>query len=194
MQSTMRINRKAPSRAGSPVALAAAACAIALMAAFGAAWHGASVLPAAPPSSRDEAQTPSIQPSAMDNAASVTAQAPDSAAPASAARTEPAPPLSRNASRPPKATVPGEKGLVVFAVAPWGEVFVNGAREGTTPPLAQLQLPAGRHTIELRNGQRQPYVAEIDVAPGRPVDPGFVADLVAWAKSVTKPKAATKRR
>jgi len=32
------------------------------------------------------------------------------------------------------------------------------------------------------------------LAAGRPVDPGFVADLVAWAKSVTKPKAATKRR
>ncbi|MBC8120104.1 MAG: serine/threonine protein kinase, partial [Burkholderiaceae bacterium] len=63
---------------------------------------------------------------------------------------------------------PAEKGVVVFAVAPWGEVFVNGSREGTTPPLAQLTLPAGRHTIELRNGQRPAYVAQVDVAPGRP--------------------------
>ena len=62
-----------------------------------------------------------------------------------------------------------EKGLVLFAVAPWGEVFVNGASEGTTPPLAQLQLPAGRHTIELRNGQGQPYVTQVDVVPGRPL-------------------------
>jgi pimeloyl-ACP methyl ester carboxylesterase len=31
------------------------------------------------------------------------------------------------------------------------------------------------------------------LALGRPVDPGFVADLVAWATSVTKPKAASKR-
>jgi len=169
MQSTMRINRQAPSRAGSPVALAAAACAIALMAAFGAAWHGGSRLHATPPSAKDETQTSSIPPAAMDSAAPVAAQAPDSAPTDSAARTEPAPQSPRNASRAPKATVPGEKGLVIFAVAPWGEVFVNGAREGTTPPLAQLQLPAGRHTIELRNGQRQPYVAQIDVAPGHPL-------------------------
>ena len=171
MQSTMRINRQAPSRAGSPMALAAAACAIALMAAFGAAWHGASGRAAAPPSAKGEPQTPSVQPAATDSAAPVAAQALDSAPADSAVRTEPAPqsPNARTASRPTKAAAPDEKGLVVFAVAPWGEVFVNGAREGTTPPLAQLQLPAGRHTIELRNGQRQPYVAQIDVAPGRPL-------------------------
>ncbi len=72
--------------------------------------------------------------------------------------------------RPSKAAAPANaKGVVVFAVAPWAEVFVNGARTGTTPPLAQLHLPTGRHTIELRNGQRQPYVTEVDVEPGRPL-------------------------
>ena len=72
--------------------------------------------------------------------------------------------------RPSKAAAPtNTKGVVVFAVAPWAEVFVNGARTGTTPPLAQLQLPTGRHTIELRNGQRQPYITEVDVEPGRPL-------------------------
>ena len=169
MQSTTRINRQAPSRAGSPVALATAACAIALVAALGAAWHGASGPPATPTSAKGEIQTPSIPPTSMDSAAPVSAQVPHLAPTDSAARTESAPQSPRNASRATRATVPGEKGLVTFAVAPWGEVFVNGAREGTTPPLAQLQLPAGRHTIELRNGQRQPYVAEIDVAPGRPL-------------------------
>ena len=172
MQSTMRVNRQVPSRAGNPMALAAAACAIALMAAFGAAWHGASGPPPAPPSAKGETQKSSIPPTVTDSAAPVAAQAPDSS-PDSAVRTEPAPHSSNaraSAARATKATVPGgEKGLVVFAVAPWGEVFVNGAREGTTPPLAQLQLPAGRHTIELRNGQRQPYVAQIEVAPGRPL-------------------------
>jgi len=154
------------------MALATAVCAIALMAAFGAAWHGAKGTPAAPPSAKGEAKNPFIQPGLMDGAGPGAAQAPDSSPAGSAVATEAAPqsPNPRvNASRPTKATVPSEKGLVVFAVAPWGEVFVNGAREGTTPPLAQLQLPAGRHTIELRNGQRQPYVAQIDVAPGRPL-------------------------
>ncbi|MGZ8993530.1 MAG: serine/threonine protein kinase [Burkholderiaceae bacterium] len=172
MQSTMRVNRQAPLRARSPMALAVAACVIALMAAFGAAWHGASALSAAPPSAKGETQGPFIQRAVTDSAAPVAAQAPDSSSGASAVQAQGAsqgPNARANNSRPTKATVPGEKGLVVFAVAPWGEVFVNGAREGTTPPLAQLQLPAGRHTIELRNGQRQPYVAQIDVTPGRPL-------------------------
>ena len=66
------------------------------------------------------------------------------------------------------AAVPGSEGVVELAVAPWGEVFVNGAARGTTPPLQHLTLPAGRHTIELRNGDRQPYIAQVVVAPDRP--------------------------
>lgn len=64
--------------------------------------------------------------------------------------------------------VPGSEGVVELAVAPWGEVFVNGTARGTTPPLQHLTLPAGRHTIELRNGDRQPYIAQVVVAPDRP--------------------------
>ena len=60
------------------------------------------------------------------------------------------------------------EGVVALAVAPWGEVYVDGAARGTAPPLRQLTLPAGRHTIEVRNGDRQPYVAQVDVAPDRP--------------------------
>jgi serine/threonine-protein kinase len=59
-------------------------------------------------------------------------------------------------------------GVVDLAVAPWGEVYVDGAVRGTAPPLEQLALPAGRHTIEIRNGDRQPFIAQVDVAPDRP--------------------------
>lgn len=62
----------------------------------------------------------------------------------------------------------GSEGVVALAVAPWGEVYVDGARRGTAPPLLQLTLPAGRHTIEVRNGDRQPHVTQVDVAPDRP--------------------------
>jgi serine/threonine protein kinase len=62
---------------------------------------------------------------------------------------------------------PARQGIVELAVAPWGEVFVNGRAQGTTPPLQHLTLPAGHHTIELRNGDRQPYIAQVDVAPDR---------------------------
>jgi hypothetical protein len=76
-------------------------------------------------------------------------------------------PAATKAARPPVQPAPAQ-GVVAFAVAPWGEVYVDGKARGTTPPLAQLLLPAGRHTIELRNGERVPYIAQIEVAPDRP--------------------------
>jgi hypothetical protein len=174
MQSTMRINRPAPSPWPNYVALGGAACAIALIAEFGSAWRGA---PATSPSSATSAatQTSAVAPAPpLDGPASVATPSQDPSGPAASVRaTESAPQPSAshaNAPRPVKTSAADtQKGLVIFAVAPWGEVFVNGAREGITPPLAQLMLPAGRHTIELRNGQRQPYVAQVDVAPGRPL-------------------------
>lgn len=36
-------------------------------------------------------------------------------------------------------------------VAPWAHVAVNGKRLGVTPPLTELKLPPGSHTIELIN-------------------------------------------
>ena len=174
MQSAMRINRPPPSSFSNPIALAAAACAIALIAALGALWRGPSA-PAASPSSAAAGQIPPSQAAASsDTAAPAAAPAPNPSASESVQHrpetTAQRPDLRASTSRAAKTTASGsEKGLVLFAVAPWGEVFVNGASEGTTPPLAQLQLPAGRHTIELRNGQGQPYVTQVDVVPGRPL-------------------------
>ncbi len=168
VQTTMRINRRPP-RSSNHVALGAAACAIALIAAFGAAWRDS-----ARQSARDvvAASSASRAPQSEPSGEGAPVAASENSAPASGLRAEPAAQSvpRGNMLRPAKASAPGnEKGIVVFAVAPWAEVFVNGARTGTTPPLAQLQLPSGRHTIELRNGQRQPYVTEVDVEPGRPL-------------------------
>ena len=166
IQTTMPIDRRAP-RSNHHVALGAAACAIALIAAFGA-WRDGARQPV-----REAATALSPSPDAQSSSEGAPMAASESAAPPSGSRADPtAPSVSPrgNMFRPAKASAPGtEKGLVVFAVAPWAEVFVNGARTGTTPPLAQLQLPTGRHTIELRNGQRQPYVTEVEVEPGRPL-------------------------
>ncbi|MGE5712482.1 MAG: PEGA domain-containing protein, partial [Betaproteobacteria bacterium] len=60
------------------------------------------------------------------------------------------------------------QGVVALAVAPWGTVFVNGESRGTTPPLTELTLPAGRYLIEIRNGEQTPYVAQVDVTPDQP--------------------------
>jgi serine/threonine-protein kinase len=94
---------------------------------------------------------------------------PDAAGPAGAAQGD-APkaeqkiaPRKRAEPAPPP---PSGDGTVVIAVAPWGEVLVNGAVQGVSPPLTQLTLPAGLHTIEVRNGSSPPFVARVEVRPG----------------------------
>ena len=69
---------------------------------------------------------------------------------------------------PARNTASVPHGVVALAVAPWGEIFIDGDARGTTPPLTQLLLPAGSHTIEIRNGGRAPYVTQIEVNPDRP--------------------------
>lgn len=170
MQSAMRTPRQKPSGWSNHAVLIGAACAIALIAALGAALRGSNVAATMPSATSGGAQPPVPSADMVEADASVSSAStpPNSSA---AALSSGAATSRSNATRTSKAPTAAveKKGLVVFAVAPWGEVYVNGARQGTTPPLAQLTLPAGRHTIELRNGQRQPYVAQVDVAPERPL-------------------------
>jgi hypothetical protein len=59
-------------------------------------------------------------------------------------------------------------GVVLLDIAPWGEVFVDNRPVGVAPPLKELQLPAGRHTIEIRNASGKAVTARVDVDPARP--------------------------
>ncbi len=38
-----------------------------------------------------------------------------------------------------------------FKILPWGEIFLNGKMVGVTPPLHDLKLVPGEHTIEIRH-------------------------------------------
>jgi len=62
--------------------------------------------------------------------------------------------------------VPLDDGTVTVAVAPWGEVVVNGTVQGVSPPLTQITLPPGLHVIEIRNGSFEPFVAQVELKPG----------------------------
>jgi hypothetical protein len=76
------------------------------------------------------------------------------------------------AARPARVEVPAAgaaEGKVVMAITPWGDVFVDGQRRGASPPIQSLDLPAGPHRIEIRNGQFPAYVQQIVVKPGEPV-------------------------
>jgi len=55
--------------------------------------------------------------------------------------------------RPPKTQ---ETVQVRFNVRPWGDVYVNGARRGASPPLRSVSLTPGVYQIEIRNGSLPP--------------------------------------
>jgi serine/threonine-protein kinase len=59
-------------------------------------------------------------------------------------------------------------GVLQLAISPWGEVEVDGQRAGTTPPLTQLTLPAGTHTITVRNTDFPPFSTTVQVQADKP--------------------------
>ncbi len=78
-----------------------------------------------------------------------------------AQREPPPPPPSE-----PGAAAPPAPAAVSFAIAPWGEVHVDGRMHGVSPPLQQLELTPGRHRIEIRNGGFPPHVVTVTAKPG----------------------------
>jgi serine/threonine-protein kinase len=86
---------------------------------------------------------------------------PPAAAPAAPAVARPQP-TTKAAAAPTPA-----HGQLMLAIAPWGEVLVDGQSRGVSPPLTRLQLPPGSYSIEVRNGQLPPLKARIDVRPGQ---------------------------
>ena len=65
----------------------------------------------------------------------------------------------------PEPVAPPANGSLAIAVSPWGEVLVDGSSRGISPPLSTLTLPAGRHTIEIRNGDFEPMRMTVEVKP-----------------------------
>ena len=89
--------------------------------------------------------------------ASGSAPAQEIEPPAVALATEPA-----SAPLPP----PAKTATLVFHVSPWGEIYVDRKLHGTTPPLKTVDLPPGRHRIELRNSDQPHYVIYTTLEPG----------------------------
>lgn len=59
-------------------------------------------------------------------------------------------------------------GVVLIAVSPWGEVSVDGQVKGVAPPLTKLSLAAGKHKIEIKNGDDS-YAVNIEVTSEKEV-------------------------
>ena len=101
----------------------------------------------------------------------------------------PAPPVAVQA--PPAEPVPG---AVTFEIKPEGEIWVDGAMKGLSPPLKKVQISPGYHLIEVRSGSFPPMQTELTVGPGEEfaVTHNFVATTPPVApvktKSAPKPK------
>lgn len=92
------------------------------------------------------------------------------AAPPKKAAAAPRPSPRRAPAREPAAPVaPAAKGMLHLAVSPWGQIEVDGAPAGVTPPLNRLQLPEGRHTVVVRNEDFPPYTTTVNVTADQPV-------------------------
>lgn len=56
--------------------------------------------------------------------------------------------------------------VILFEIRPQGEIFIDGVAKGRSPPLTQIEVKAGAHKIEVRNGTFTPIDREVNLDPG----------------------------
>lgn len=121
-------------------------------------WLGFNVMPPAaqttPPVAQAETLVPSSQPAPVELPAAANGNSP-SVAPLPAAEVKP--------TKEAKAQPVGA-GRVRLAIAPWGEVYVDGKKVGVSPPLNEIRVSAGLHEIEVRNGKFVPHRQTVNLA------------------------------
>jgi eukaryotic-like serine/threonine-protein kinase len=54
---------------------------------------------------------------------------------------------------------------LALAVSPWGEIYVDGKKRGVSPPLTEIKVAPGRHTVEIRNTSFAPYANTFNLEP-----------------------------
>jgi class 3 adenylate cyclase len=96
--------------------------------------------------------------------------------PAAAALVEPAAreaPLAKKLARLERQAAAAGAGVanarVELAVAPWGEVLVDGNSRGVSPPLRVLEVAPGVHTVEIRNSTFPAHVEQVQLKAGEAV-------------------------
>jgi hypothetical protein len=61
---------------------------------------------------------------------------------------------------------PPRPAVVEFDVRPRGEVWIDGVSHGRSPPVREVEVPPGRHRIEVRNGKSRPLEINVKLEPG----------------------------
>jgi class 3 adenylate cyclase len=94
---------------------------------------------------------------------------PVAAAPATLKPASLPPRVEKQTERQARAPTAVGVGSIVFAVAPWGEVLIDGKSRGVSPPLRTVEIPAGPHRIEIRNSTFPAHVAKVEVKAGEAI-------------------------
>jgi hypothetical protein len=63
----------------------------------------------------------------------------------------------------------GKAAVINLMVVPWGEVYLDGRKQGVSPPLLEMQVVPGAHEVEIRNGNFPAYKQKISVKVGQKI-------------------------
>ena len=98
--------------------------------------------------------------------------------------------LARLALEPP----PVLPAVIRLEITPRGIVFIDGEVRGTSPPLTEIAVDPGPHTIEVRNHPSPPLRLEVSLRSGEgmTITHSFVAPAPAPAAK-SAPKSTVKR-
>ena len=122
-----------------------------------------------PTSPRPAAQPPTAKKPPSAPAPSAPAPAPvadiEPSSQAKVAKKPPSPPPSRAKED----AAPLTTGTVRLNIAPWGEVFIDGNKYGTAPPLRDIALKPGVHKIEIRNPGFASYLQVVEIKAGQEI-------------------------
>ncbi len=136
----------------SRIPLIVAGVSVALLAGAAFTWFGRDRLPAPAPAAVD---TPANRPISQPADPTPPKEAGDLPQPVAVAATQPTEVLV--------------DGTVKLDIKPWGTVVIDGVTRGVSPPLKQLQLPVGAHTVEIANPPSTPLKRTIEVTRDAPV-------------------------
>jgi hypothetical protein len=60
--------------------------------------------------------------------------------------------------------------MIHIVALPWAEVYVDGARQGVSPPLRSIPIKSGKHRVELRNSSFPSHIETVDVRSGAEIN------------------------
>ena len=55
---------------------------------------------------------------------------------------------------------------LTLAIAPWGEIYIDGQSAGFSPPMLTLEITAGKHKIEIKNDGASSYSTDVELKVG----------------------------